>query len=52
MEKKVRTLNKNDTWNETSNRYDYPQTPSRIQFSLWPVVILQMLKVLLNGLVD
>lgn len=33
---KVRTLNKKDTWNETSNRYDYPQTPSRIQFSLWP----------------
>ncbi|CAX42691.1 chitin transglycosidase, putative [Candida dubliniensis CD36] len=33
---KVRTLNKKDTWNETSNRFDYPQTPSRIQFSLWP----------------
>ncbi|KAL6450611.1 UTR2 Extracellular glycosidase UTR2 [Candida maltosa Xu316] len=33
---KVRTLNKKDTWNETSNRFDYPQTPTRIQISLWP----------------
>ncbi|KAH3677287.1 hypothetical protein WICPIJ_009002 [Wickerhamomyces pijperi] len=33
----VRTLNKADTWNETTNTYHYPQTPSRIQFSLWPV---------------
>ncbi|KAI5953131.1 UTR2 [Candida jiufengensis] len=32
----VRTLNKNDTWNDTTKRYDFPQTPSRIQFSLWP----------------
>lgn len=32
----IRTLNRNDTWNETTDRYDYPQTPSRIQFSLWP----------------
>ncbi|KAI5959098.1 UTR2 [Candida pseudojiufengensis] len=34
--KDVRTLNKNDTWNDTTKRYDFPQTPSRIQFSLWP----------------
>jgi beta-glucanase (GH16 family) len=34
--KKVRTLNKNDTYNATSKIYKYPQTPSRIQFSLWP----------------
>ncbi|EDK44055.1 conserved hypothetical protein [Lodderomyces elongisporus NRRL YB-4239] len=32
----VRTLNRDDTWNDTTNRYDYPSTPSRIQFSLWP----------------
>ena len=32
----VRTLNKSDTWNDTTNRYSYPQTPSRIQMSLWP----------------
>lgn len=31
-----RTLNKEDTWNDTTERYDFPQTPSRIQFSLWP----------------
>ncbi|KAI3402547.2 UTR2 [Candida oxycetoniae] len=33
---KVRTLNRADTWNDTTKRYDFPQTPSRIQFSLWP----------------
>ncbi|CUM64376.1 uncharacterized protein PRCAT00001978001 [Priceomyces carsonii] len=33
---KVRTLNKSDTWNKTTKRYDFPQTPSRIQVSLWP----------------
>lgn len=33
---KLRTLTKSDTWNDTTNRYDFPQTPSRIQFSLWP----------------
>jgi len=32
----VRTLNRNDTWNATANRYFYPQTPSRVQLSLWP----------------
>lgn len=31
-----RTLKREDTWNETLNRYNFPQTPSRIQFSLWP----------------
>ncbi|ABN64958.2 family 18 glycosyl hydrolase, partial [Scheffersomyces stipitis CBS 6054] len=34
--KQVRVLNKADTWNETSKRYNFPQTPSRIQMSLWP----------------
>jgi len=32
----VRTLKRSDTWNATANRYDYPQTPSRVQLSLWP----------------
>lgn len=32
----VRTLLKEDTWNETTEVYDFPQTPSRIEFSLWP----------------
>lgn len=33
---KVRTLYQNETWNETTNHYDFPATPSRIQMSLWP----------------
>lgn len=32
----VRQQKRSDTWNATSNRYDYPQTPSRVQLSLWP----------------
>lgn len=32
----VRTLKKSDTWNSTSNRYSYPQSPARVQLSLWP----------------
>lgn len=35
-DKVLRTLKKSDTWNETANAYNYPQTPSRIQLSLWP----------------
>lgn len=31
-----RTKNKKDTWNATSNRWDFPQTPARVQLSLWP----------------
>lgn len=34
--KDLRTLNRKDTWNGTSGRFDYPQTPSRIMLSLWP----------------
>lgn len=34
--KVLRTLKKDDTWNETANRYSYPQSPSRVQLSLWP----------------
>ncbi|SCU97150.1 LADA_0H04764g1_1 [Lachancea dasiensis] len=32
----ARTLYKNTTYNATSGDYDFPQTPSRVQFSLWP----------------
>jgi beta-glucanase (GH16 family) len=32
----VRTLNRADTWNDTANMYNYPQTPARVQLSLWP----------------
>jgi len=31
-----RVKNKKDTWNSTANRWDYPQTPARVQLSLWP----------------
>jgi len=34
--KDMRTLNRKDTWNGTSGRFDYPQTPSRVMLSLWP----------------
>jgi len=32
----ARTLEKKETYNATSKQYDYPQTPSRVQLSLWP----------------
>ena len=32
----LRTLNKADTYNSTDNQYHYPQTPARIELSLWP----------------
>ena len=31
-----RTLKKSDTWNSTTNQFHYPQTPARVQLSLWP----------------
>lgn len=31
-----RTLNKASTYNSTLNQYDFPQTPSRVQISIWP----------------
>lgn len=31
-----RTLFKNQTYNETTDSYDFPQTPARVQISLWP----------------
>jgi hypothetical protein len=35
-DKVVRTLKRDDTYNKTTNQYKYPQTPSRVQLSLWP----------------
>lgn len=31
-----RTQLKSDTWNKTANQWDYPQTPARVQLSIWP----------------
>ncbi|KAK7697041.1 putative glycosidase CRH2 [Diaporthe eres] len=31
-----RTLKKSDTWNATTNQWDFPQTPARVQLSIWP----------------
>lgn len=31
-----RTKKRTDTWNATSNQWMFPQTPARIQLSLWP----------------
>jgi hypothetical protein len=32
----VRTLERKSTYNDTTKQYNYPQTPSRVQLSLWP----------------
>ncbi|KAI4253218.1 MAG: hypothetical protein LQ352_003818 [Teloschistes flavicans] len=32
----MRTLKRSDTWNATTNSYHYPQTPARVELSLWP----------------
>jgi len=32
----LRTIKKSDTFNSTDNTYHYPQSPSKIQLSLWP----------------
>ncbi len=29
-------MKRSDTWNATSNQWAFPQTPSRVQLSLWP----------------
>lgn len=31
-----RSKDRKDTWNATGNRWDFPQTPARVQLSLWP----------------
>ncbi|PGH01084.1 hypothetical protein AJ80_09067 [Polytolypa hystricis UAMH7299] len=34
--KVVRTLERKSTFNATTDQYNYPQSPSRVQLSLWP----------------
>ncbi|KAL7788369.1 glycoside hydrolase family 16 protein [Trichoderma ceciliae] len=31
-----RTVYRKDHWNATSNQWSYPQTPARVQLSIWP----------------
>jgi len=31
-----RVKKRTDTWNATANQWDFPQTPARVQLSLWP----------------
>lgn len=31
-----RVKERKDTWNETAQQWDFPQTPSRVQLSIWP----------------
>ncbi|KAF9878066.1 glycosyl hydrolase family 16 [Colletotrichum karsti] len=31
-----RTKKRADTWNATAQQWDYPQTPARVQLSIWP----------------
>lgn len=31
-----RTVNRKDTWNPKTNQWEYPQTPARVQLSIWP----------------
>lgn len=31
-----RTKKRSDTWNATANQWAFPQTPARVQLSLWP----------------
>lgn len=31
-----RTLDRSSTWNATANQWNFPQTPARVQLSLWP----------------
>lgn len=33
---KGRTKKRSETWNATANQWNYPQTPARVQLSLWP----------------
>ncbi|PHH73699.1 hypothetical protein CDD82_5319 [Ophiocordyceps australis] len=34
--KMVRNRLRKDTWNETSQQWQFPQTPARVQLSIWP----------------
>ncbi len=31
-----RVKKKSETWNATTNQWDFPQTPARVQLSIWP----------------
>lgn len=31
-----RSKDKKDTWNSTTHNWDFPQTPARVQLSIWP----------------
>ncbi|KAK3681079.1 concanavalin A-like lectin/glucanase domain-containing protein [Podospora appendiculata] len=31
-----RTKKRSETWNATANQWNFPQTPSRVQISIWP----------------
>ncbi|EFX05192.1 cell wall glucanase [Grosmannia clavigera kw1407] len=31
-----RVKKRSDTWNATANQWNYPQTPARVQISIWP----------------
>lgn len=31
-----RTKQRSDTWNATANQWNFPQTPARVQISIWP----------------
>jgi beta-glucanase (GH16 family) len=31
-----RVKKRSETWNATANQWDYPQTPARVQLSIWP----------------
>lgn len=31
-----RTKKRSETWNATTNQWEFPQTPSRVQISIWP----------------
>lgn len=31
-----RVKKRSDTWNATANQWDFPQTPARVQLSIWP----------------
>ncbi|QBM86383.1 Beta-glucanase, GH16 family [Metschnikowia aff. pulcherrima] len=42
----VRTLERASTWSDKSKKFEFPSTPSRIQFSIWPA------QAALGGLTD
>ena len=48
-------VSRESTWNSTANRYNYPQTPARVQISIWPAGLAtnkQDLVTWAGGLID